>query len=189
MARALINVPAKAKRGEVIEIKTLIQHDMETGFRPDNTGKPLPRNIITELVCKYNGEEIFRADMFPAISANPFFVFSTIATESGTITFEWTGDNGFSATSRPRSASNDAGCGGRPGRCLDRREPRSPPRSRLPTENPATSSWAPRRAPCRTTTPPIPARCRCSTARPCGVARPAPPANHAPIATATRRRA
>ncbi len=97
MARALINVPAKAKRGEIIEIKTLIQHDMETGFRPDNTGKPLPRNIITEFVCKYNGEEIFRADMFPAISANPFFVFSTIATESGTITFEWTGDNGFSA--------------------------------------------------------------------------------------------
>jgi sulfur-oxidizing protein SoxZ len=97
MARALINVPAKAKRGEVIEIKTLIQHDMETGFRPDNTGKPLPRNIITEFVCKYNGEEIFRAEMFPAISANPFFTFSTIATESGTITFEWTGDNGFSA--------------------------------------------------------------------------------------------
>ena len=97
MARALINVPAKAKRGEVIEIKTLIQHDMETGFRPDNTGKPLPRNIITEFVCKYNGEEIFRADMFPAVSANPFFVFSTIATESGAITFEWTGDNGFSA--------------------------------------------------------------------------------------------
>jgi sulfur-oxidizing protein SoxZ len=97
MARALINVPAKAKRGEVIEIKTLISHTMETGFRPDNTGKPLPRDIITEFVCKYNGEEIFRADMFPAISANPFFVFSTIATESGTITFEWTGDNGFSA--------------------------------------------------------------------------------------------
>ena len=39
MARALINVPAKAKRGEVIEIKTLISHNMETGFRPDNTGK------------------------------------------------------------------------------------------------------------------------------------------------------
>jgi sulfur-oxidizing protein SoxZ len=97
MARALINVPAKAKRGEVIEIKTLISHTMETGFRPDNTGRPLPRDIITEFVCKYNGEEIFRADIFPAISANPFFVFSTIATESGTITFEWAGDNGFSA--------------------------------------------------------------------------------------------
>jgi sulfur-oxidizing protein SoxZ len=98
MARALINIPAKAKRGEVIEIKTLISHTMETGFRPDSTGKPLPRDIITEFVCKYNGEEIFRAEMFPAISANPFFIFSTIATESGTLTFEWTGDNGFSAS-------------------------------------------------------------------------------------------
>jgi sulfur-oxidizing protein SoxZ len=98
MARALINVPAKAKRGEIIEIKTLISHSMETGFRPDSVGRPVPRDIITEFVCKYNGEEIFRAELFPAIAANPFFVFSTIATESGTITFEWTGDNGFAAS-------------------------------------------------------------------------------------------
>ena len=98
MARALINVPAKAKRGDVIEIKTLISHNMETGFRPDNTGKLLPRDIISEFICKYNGEEIFRAELFPAIAANPFLTFSTIATESGTLTFEWTGDNGFTAT-------------------------------------------------------------------------------------------
>ncbi len=98
MARALINVPAKAKRGDVIEIKTLISHNMETGFRPDNTGKLLPRDIISEFICKYNGEEIFRAELFPAIAANPFLTFSTIATESGTLTFEWTGDNGFAAT-------------------------------------------------------------------------------------------
>jgi sulfur-oxidizing protein SoxZ len=98
MARALINVPAKAKRGDIIEIKTLISHVMETGFRPDQTGKPIPRDIITDFVCKYNGEEIFRAALFPAISANPFFTFTTIATESGTLTFEWTGDNGFSAS-------------------------------------------------------------------------------------------
>jgi sulfur-oxidizing protein SoxZ len=98
MARALINVPAKAKRGDVIEIKTLISHEMETGFRPDNTGKLLPRDIITDFVCKYNGQEIFRAELYPAISANPFFTFTTVATESGTISFEWSGDNGFSAT-------------------------------------------------------------------------------------------
>jgi sulfur-oxidizing protein SoxZ len=98
MARALINVPAKAKRGEVIEIKTMISHTMETGFRPDNTGRPIPRDIISELVCKYNGEEIFRAALFPAIAANPFLTFFTVATESGTLSFEWTGDNGFSAT-------------------------------------------------------------------------------------------
>ena len=95
MTRALINVPAKAKRGEVIEIKTLISHEMEPGYRADSTGVLKPRDIITDFTCKYNGEEIFRAELFPAIAANPFFVFSTVATESGTITFEWTGDNGF----------------------------------------------------------------------------------------------
>jgi sulfur-oxidizing protein SoxZ len=98
MARPLINVPAKAKRGEVIEIKTLISHIMETGFRHSNIGEFLPRDIITQFVCAYNGEEIFRADLFPAIAANPFITFHTVATESGTLTFEWTGDNGFSAS-------------------------------------------------------------------------------------------
>jgi sulfur-oxidizing protein SoxZ len=98
MARALINVPPKAKRGEVIEIKTLISHIMETGFRRDNVGKPIPRNIITQFTCTYNGEEIFRADLYPAIAANPFITFSTVATESGTVAFEWIGDNGFHET-------------------------------------------------------------------------------------------
>jgi sulfur-oxidizing protein SoxZ len=98
MARALVNVPAKAKRGDMIEIKTLVQHEMESGFRVDNMGKVFPRDIITDFVCRYNGEEIFRAELFPAIAANPFFTFFTTATESGTISFEWSGDNGFSAS-------------------------------------------------------------------------------------------
>jgi sulfur-oxidizing protein SoxZ len=98
MARALINVPAKAKRGEIIAIKTLISHEMETGFRYDNVGRTIPRDIITQLVCSYNSVEIFRAELFPAISANPFVAFHTVATETGTIEFKWTGDNGFSAT-------------------------------------------------------------------------------------------
>jgi sulfur-oxidizing protein SoxZ len=96
-ARALINVPKQAKRGDVIEIKTLISHVMETGFRHDNVGKPIPRDIITSLVCTYNGEEIFNATLHPAIAANPFVTFFTVATESGTIAFKWTGDNGFAA--------------------------------------------------------------------------------------------
>ena len=98
MARALINVPNTAKRGQFIEIKTLISHIMETGFRRDNVGKLIPRNIITDLVCTYNGEEIFRAGLYPAIAANPFITFFTVATESGTIAFKWTGDNGFEET-------------------------------------------------------------------------------------------
>jgi sulfur-oxidizing protein SoxZ len=96
-ARTLINVPPKAKRGDVILIRSLISHVMENGFRIDNTGKPIPRNIITSMVCTYNGEEIFNATLHPAIAANPFLTFHTVATESGTIAFKWTGDNGFEA--------------------------------------------------------------------------------------------
>ena len=98
MASALINVPARAKRGEVIEIKTLISHPMETGFRRTQVGALIPRDIIRGFVCTYNGSEVFRAELHPAIAANPFIVFSTVATESGTLAFNWTGDNGFSVT-------------------------------------------------------------------------------------------
>lgn len=96
MSRALINVPAKAKRGEVIAIKTLMAHPMETGYRYTETGKQIPRDIITTFSARYNGEEIFSAQLYPAIAANPFVTFHTIATDSGTIEFKWTGDNGFS---------------------------------------------------------------------------------------------
>lgn len=98
MSKALINVPKTAKRGETIAIKALISHVMETGFRPGRDGVLLPRDIITSFVCKYNGEEVFSAELFPAVAANPYFAFHTKATESGTLTFTWTGDNGFSAT-------------------------------------------------------------------------------------------
>jgi sulfur-oxidizing protein SoxZ len=104
MARPLVNVPAKVKRGQVFEIKTLISHVMETGFRYATTGERIPRDIITFFSCNYNGEEIFRADLYPAISANPFLTFFTIATESGTLEFTWTGDNGFSETATAKIA-------------------------------------------------------------------------------------
>ena len=103
-ARALINVPAKAKRGDAIEIKTLISHIMETGYRHSNTGEMIPRDIITSLSCKYNGEEIFSTMFFPAIAANPFVTFFTTATESGTLAFTWEGDNGFSVTEEAKIA-------------------------------------------------------------------------------------
>jgi sulfur-oxidizing protein SoxZ len=98
MASSLLNVPAKAKRGDIIEIKALMSHIMETGFRRTATGELVPRNIITSFSCSYNGTEVFRADLFPAIAANPFIAFSTIAMESGTFDFHWIGDLGFSET-------------------------------------------------------------------------------------------
>ena len=95
MASALINVPAKAKRGEIIEIKTLMSHIMETGYRRTAAGEVVPRDIITSFTCCYNGVEVFRADLFPAIAANPFITFFTVATESGKFDFDWVGDDGF----------------------------------------------------------------------------------------------
>ena len=98
MPRPLISVPAEAKRGEVIEIKTLVLHPMETGYRHDYTGAAIPRDIIHSFRCTYNGEEIFRAELSPAIAANPFLSFSTVATESGEIAFSWTDDRGATQT-------------------------------------------------------------------------------------------
>ena len=98
MTRALINVPATAKRGDIIEIKTLISHPMESGYRVGANGVPIPRDIITLFSCIYNGEEIFRAELSPAIAANPFLAFFAIARDSGTLTFYWSGDNGFAVT-------------------------------------------------------------------------------------------
>jgi len=98
VANAIVNVPASARRGEIIEIKAMVGHAMETGFRRTQLGQLIPRNIISQFVCTYNGVEIFRAELHSAIAANPLFSFTTIATESGTIAFRWTGDNGYSMT-------------------------------------------------------------------------------------------
>lgn len=98
MASALVNLPKKAKRGDVIEIRTLMSHIMETGYRRTAAGETVPRNIITSFTCRFNGREIFRADLFPAIAANPYFSFFTTASENGKFDFEWVGDNGFLET-------------------------------------------------------------------------------------------
>jgi sulfur-oxidizing protein SoxZ len=98
MVNAIVNVPAQAKRGEVIEIRTLARHAMETGFRRTQLGELIPRDILTSFVCTYNGAEIFRAELHPALAANPLLTFTTVATETGTIAFTWTGDKGFAVT-------------------------------------------------------------------------------------------
>ena len=97
MARAIVSVPPKVKKGQVFDVKALVGHTMETGFRHTDSGVLIPRDIIRAFSCSYNGEEIFRADFHPAIAANPLIEFSTIATESGKLEFKWAGDNGFTA--------------------------------------------------------------------------------------------
>jgi sulfur-oxidizing protein SoxZ len=89
-----VRLPAKAKKGEAIEIKTLIQHDMESGQRKDSQGKTIPRKIIKQFVCTFNGKEVFKSDWQPGISANPYMAFFAKVTESGTFEFAWTDDDG-----------------------------------------------------------------------------------------------
>ena len=87
-------VPDTAERNEVIEIKALIQHEMESGFRRGSRGEAIPRDIITEFECIYNSERVFSADFHPAIAANPILTFHMIADESGTLVFRWRDQNG-----------------------------------------------------------------------------------------------
>ncbi|CCF20339.1 Sulfur oxidation protein SoxZ [Pseudorhizobium banfieldiae] len=89
-----IKVPKEAKAGEVISLKTLISHEMESGQRKDKEGKVIPRKIINKFACEFNGAPVFSCDIDPAISANPYFEFTAKVSESGTFKFTWTDDDG-----------------------------------------------------------------------------------------------
>ena len=93
-ARPRVRVPKKAKKGDVIQIKTLISHPMETGQRRNEQGEILPRKIINRFVCTLNGKEVFSVDLQPGISSNPYLVFDVRVMESGTFEFTWTDDDG-----------------------------------------------------------------------------------------------
>lgn len=97
---ARVQVPPQAKRGEVIEIRVAIQHPMETGFRFGDNGRAIPKNVINDLVARYNGVEIFRARMGSGIAANPYLQFCTIAEASGEIELSWVDDAGVQGTER-----------------------------------------------------------------------------------------
>ncbi len=94
MSVARLLVPSQAKRGEVVEIRIAIQHPMETGFRMSNLGKVIPKNTISNLVCRYNGADVFRAEMGSGIAANPYLQFYIVARESGNVEFSWADDAG-----------------------------------------------------------------------------------------------
>src|SRR6266550_2738788 len=83
MALARIDLPHEARRGEPVEVRIVIQHPMETGFRR------APRNAIHSLVCRYHGAEVFRATLSTGIAANPFLRFFLRATQSGELDFWW----------------------------------------------------------------------------------------------------
>ena len=93
-----VRVPANAKKGELIEIKTLISHEMESGQRKDSAGKTIPRRIINKFTASFNGKVVFEADWYTAVSANPYQSFFYKAAESGEFKFVWKDDNGSEYT-------------------------------------------------------------------------------------------
>ena len=95
-----IRIPSQIKPGDVFEVKTLVTHDMESGQRRDASGALVPRKIIRKVTCAYNGRPVFEATLEPAVAANPYVAFFLRATESGTLDFAWTDDDG--AVSRAR---------------------------------------------------------------------------------------
>ncbi|UCH47079.1 MAG: thiosulfate oxidation carrier complex protein SoxZ [Betaproteobacteria bacterium] len=98
LGKARLRVPKKARRGDVIEIRVMVEHPMESGFRHDNVGKLVPRHIATDFYCRYNGREVFRAILHPAVSTNPYFSFYLVAQETGELVFSWADDRGGTVT-------------------------------------------------------------------------------------------
>jgi sulfur-oxidizing protein SoxZ len=95
-----VQVPAQARRGDTIPVRIAIQHPMETGYRPDNFGRRIAKNVINLLTCRYNGIEVFRAEMGSGVSANPQLQFYVRAESSGEMVFDWVDDSGRRGSER-----------------------------------------------------------------------------------------
>lgn len=94
-SRAVVTYPRTVKHGEVFSIRAIVQHEMESGFRHTEQGVRVPRDIIRDFICSYNGRPVFRAELHPGIGSNPLFIFDAKADQSGIIECKWSGDNGY----------------------------------------------------------------------------------------------
>lgn len=94
MINTRVSVPSKAVKGDVVELKALIRHPMESGHRRDARGEAIPRNIIVKFECEYNNNTILSVDVHPGVSANPLITFFTVAWKSGEVKFKWTDQHG-----------------------------------------------------------------------------------------------
>ena len=99
-----IRLPKRAKKGEIIQIRALFSHPMESGLRRDLAGKLVPRKIVNRFDCTFNGRPVFACDLEPAVSANPYLQFSARVEQSGTFRFAWTDDDGTVVTAEEKIA-------------------------------------------------------------------------------------
>ena len=101
-----IAVPRAARKGEIVELRALARHPMETGWRVDSVGKRIARDIVARFTCTLDGRVLFAADLFPAIAANPYLSFFIRAEQSGELVFEWTDLQGESVRETARLTVN-----------------------------------------------------------------------------------
>ena len=99
---ARMQVQREARRGDIIDVRIVIQHPMETGFRYDALGRRTPRNVIHTLACRYGGVEVFRAEMGAGIAANPFLRFFVRARDSGDLECRWVDSENVSGVASAR---------------------------------------------------------------------------------------
>ena len=96
--RALVTLPRNIRRGELFEVRATLAHPMETGYRRDGDGQMLARDIVRRMEVRLDGEQVFAADLHPAMAANPYVAFPLQLPAGGTLQIRWTGDRGFDHT-------------------------------------------------------------------------------------------
>ena len=99
-----VQVPPSVRKGEVFEVRVLVQHPMETGFRRDVNGTAVPVNVMNKLTCRIGGREVFSAELGSGIAANPYLVFTAVAEASGPVEVEWSDDRGDKGSARAELA-------------------------------------------------------------------------------------
>ncbi len=96
----------EAKKGDIVEVKALVYHPMETGLRKDRSGKVIPRHILKKFICMVAGKEVFSADFDTAIAANPFIRFKFRAVQSGPVVLTWVDEDGSDIVGQARITVN-----------------------------------------------------------------------------------
>ena len=89
-----VQVPATVRKGDVFEVRVLVQHPMETGFRRDMNGRAIPLNVLNQVTCRYGGRDVFSAELGSGVAANPYIAFYVVADASGPLHVDWSDDKG-----------------------------------------------------------------------------------------------
>lgn len=81
------------KKGEIVTVRTIVQHVMETGFRKDAGGNIVPQKIINRFACTLNGKPVISWTPGTGVSANPYLEFRFRAEEAGELKMIWVDDD------------------------------------------------------------------------------------------------